>query len=186
MRLRFNQRLRWGHHRRGRGKPDRAGRNRAAGLLGEGQQRKRSGRRTHCLLAGGLRWRQCDAGQFADRCAGNRTGGCHPRHPARLSGGSRLGVRIWRGGLHSDRRGGPADAVREVGSVVRWESQPVLPQNLQVKVTDQYNNPASGQSVSWALTGWQHLGGQQHDRVRRTASVVHARRGRAPPRLPQQ
>ncbi|HEU5153474.1 MAG TPA: hypothetical protein VFU03_01955, partial [Gemmatimonadales bacterium] len=51
-----------------------------------------------------------------------------------------------------------------------------LPQNLQVRVTDQYHNPVSGQSVSWALTS----GGGSISAVNNTtgldgtASVVHA------------
>jgi adhesin/invasin len=59
----------------------------------------------------------------------------------------------------------------QVGKV----SQP-LPQNLQVKVTDQYNNPVSGQSVSWALTsgGGTISAANNTTGLDGTASVVHA------------
>lgn len=59
----------------------------------------------------------------------------------------------------------------QVGKV----SQP-LPQNLQVKATDQYNNPVSGQSVTWALTsgGGSISAANNTTGLDGTASVVHA------------
>jgi hypothetical protein len=72
--------------------------------------------------------------------------------------------------------GPPVLLVKSAGDGQVGKINQALPQNLQVRLTDQYQNPVSGQSVSWALTSGAGSisAASSTTGLDGTASIVHA------------
>ena len=127
--------------------------------------------------------RRCDAGQFG-RAQGIAEAVATP--------GTQLGSQTVRASASgygavvftaTGQAGPPAALAKSAGDGQVGPVSQALPVNLQVKVTDQYDNPVSGQSVSWVLTsgGGTLSAANNTTGLDGTASVVHAMSAAAGP-----